>query len=242
MKKCIIMIVAMLLWSMAGIQAQRTYVLSVGVAHYQDNSHDLRNPDKDAIRVKELFAQHSKDVTVMTSSYATHNGILDKLRQICTQSKPEGRIIFFFSGHGFRGGLVAYDTFIHYDELIKELKKAKAGTKVCLFDACLSGSVTTQEDGRPQWSGLSGDTTMVFFLSSRGDEYSIESPLLGAGLFTNSLLKALRGMSDVDGDKSITVEELFRYIYGDVVLHSKEIQHPQLIATKRMRESVILKW
>ena len=59
MKKCIIMIVAMLLWSMAGIQAQRTYVLSVGVAHYQDNSHDLRNPDKDAIRVKELFAQHS---------------------------------------------------------------------------------------------------------------------------------------------------------------------------------------
>ena len=235
-------LIAALLIGMTGVQAQRTYVLAVGVAHYHDSNANLRHPDKDAQRVKTLMEQHYKDVTVMTSRYATHDGVLNKLREICNQSKPQDRIVFFFSGHGFRGGLLAYDTFIRFDELIRELKRAQAGTKICLMDACKSGSIVTQDSDGASWSSLAGDTTMVFVLSCRAEELSIESSMVSAGLFTNAMLKALRGLADTDSNKSITLDEMFTYMYGDIVKHSGGKQHPQMIATQRMRKSAILSW
>lgn len=244
MKKRILMMLAALLLCGAGtVRAQRTYVLAVGVAHYNDSNANLHHPDRDAIRVKSLMEQHYKDVTVMTSRYATHDAVLNKLREIGGQCKAEDRIVFFFSGHGFRGGLMAYDTFIRFDELLRELKRSNAGAKICLIDACKSGSLVTQDDsGKPSWAGLAGDSTMAFVVSCRAEELSIESPLVSAGLFTNALLKALRGLADTDGNKSITLDEMFTYLYGDIVKHSGGRQHPQLIATPRMRNEAFLAW
>ncbi|MBO7489661.1 MAG: caspase family protein [Bacteroidales bacterium] len=241
MKKVLFLFAAMLL-VMTGANAQRTYVLAVGVAHYKDSANNLNHSDQDAIRMQKLMNQHYRDVTVMTSSYATHDGIMDRLRKICKQSKSKDRIVFYFSGHGFSRGIVGYDTFILFDELIRELQKAKAGTKICMIDACKSGAIVSQEGGTATWSSLAADTNTVFVLACRGEELSAESPVVGAGLFTNALLKALRGLADENQDKSITMEEMFRYVYGDVVKHSKGKQHPQLIATKRMRNSAFLSW
>lgn len=79
-------------------------------------------------------------------------------------------------------------------------------------------------------------------MSCRADEYSVESTILGAGFFTQALLKGLQGKSDKDGNKEITVLELFKYVYGDVLKRSKEKQHPQLIAPKEMYDVVVAKW
>jgi uncharacterized caspase-like protein len=79
-------------------------------------------------------------------------------------------------------------------------------------------------------------------VSCRSDEYSSESRILGAGYFTQALLKGLRGMADTDNNKQITVIELFKYIYGDVLTHSQQKQHPQLIAPKSLYDVVISKW
>lgn len=40
---------------------------------------------------------------------------------------------------------------------------------------------------------VKGAKGQIFFVSCRSDEYSVESPFIGAGFFTQALLKGLRG-------------------------------------------------
>ena len=89
---------------------------------------------------------------------------------------------------------------------------------------------------------VKGSNDQAFFVACRADEYSVESPILGAGYFTQALLKGLRGKSDKDNNRQITVMELFKYIYSDVLKRSNEQQHPQLIAPPSMHNVVLTKW
>lgn len=241
MKKYVFFV--LLLVIAVSVNAQRTYVLSVGVSEYKNENMNLKQAASDAQRVYDVFKKHTEDVTVITSQYATTELVTDKLTQICNNAKTEDRIIFFFSGHGFTGGICTYDDFIRYDEMLRILGKSKAKQVICFIDACRSGSVSGQEASNSfSWSSISNKENIVFYLSCKGDETSAESLLVSAGLFTNSLIKGLQGFSDRNKDKSITVNELFAYIYVDVVKHSNKKQHPQLIASKKSQDSAVLVW
>ena len=55
-------------------------------------------------------------------------------------------------------------------------------------------------------------------------------------------LKFATRFGDVNADRNVTVMELFRYIYKDVLLHSDKKQHPQLVAPKTLHDTVLMKW
>lgn len=241
MKKYIFFV--LLLIMAVTVEAQRTYVLAVGVSEYKNEDMNLKQSAGDAQRVAQLFEQHYKDVTVITSQYATTERVTEKLTQICNQTNKEDRIIFFFSGHGFPGGMCTHDDFLRYDELMRILKKAEAEQIICLIDACRAGSIAGQGMSNSfSWNNIPNKENIVFYLACKGEENSYENAIVAAGLFTNSLMKGLQGFSDRNSDKSITVKELFAYIYADVVKHSNQKQHPQLIASKKSQESAVLTW
>ena len=81
----------------------------------------------------------------------------------------------------------------------------------------------------------------IVFLSSRSDELSAESPLVGSGFLTNGVIKGLRGKADSNDDKKITVMELFKYVHKDVQLHNNK-QHPQLVTSKSLYDNVLMSW
>ena len=241
MKRTILSILTVAL-TMIAINA-RTFVLATGVSNYGDEANNLRQTTKDAKRFKEVMEKQTKDITILTSSNVTKKNVLEKLRAICNRAQKGDEVVFFYSGHGRPGGICAYDTSISYDDIIDILSASEASAKICYIDACHAGSMANASKSYDGWAKNVKDyKDQVFFVSCRSDELSSENPFLGAGLFTQSLIKGLRGKSDKNGDKEVTVMELFKYIHGDVMKHSNETQHPQLIAPDNMHDYVLTRW
>ncbi len=225
-----------------GIQAQHTYALVVGLSNYKDEGLQLRQTTKDAKAIAKIFEAQNSHVTLLTSKYATQKKIIEELHKICEKATENDRIIFYFSGHGAKGSLLAYDgtdgrKFLSYRSLMREFSDTDAQI-ICFIDACHSGTIKAALPSK-------GDKLrqhIVLFLSSRDDETSTESPNVGAGYFTIALAKGLKGKGDNNIDRKISVMELFKYIYGDVKLRSNDTQHPQLICPTTLYDTTITHW
>ncbi len=142
------------------------------------------------------------------------------------RAKAVDKIVFYFSGHGYPGGFLPYEMRkiedgLIYSEVIKIMNSSKAKDKIIFADACNSGAIRKNQTSAPSNIG-----NIMMFLSSRGNEYSIESPLLSNGYFTNYLLHALGGKADSNGDRSVTAKELYDYVSTGVIQLSKGKQHP----------------
>lgn len=222
----------------------RTFVLCVGVSSYQNSDNNLSQTTKDAKQFKTVMENHTKDITILTSKYANKDNILEKMRAIGNRAQKGDKIILFFSGHGYPGGIVAHDKYITYQEINNILSKSSASAKICFVDACHAGSVDEVRDNSRSYKAPSSGN-IIYMMSSRANESSIEHPWVGHGFFTQALLKGLRGKADANKDKKITVRELFNYVYNDVQ-HStasmEESQHPQLIGVREVAEAVVVDW
>lgn len=223
----------------AGAEA-RTFVLIAAVSNYGNEQNNLSQTTKDAKRFKRVMQTQTRDITMLTSRYATRSNIKQKLRAICNRAGSGDNVVFFYSGHGMPDALYTYDGALPYTDLIDILESSSAGTKVCYIDACHAGSAAnTASAGSTPPQNQRG---MAFFVSSRADEYSVESPIIGAGFFTQALVKGLRGSADKNHDRQITIRELFDYMYRDIVRRSENQQHPQLIAPRSMYNKVVAAW
>lgn len=241
MKKLFTLLLALVVCM--AVQA-RTYVMIVGVSSYQNSNNNLTQTTKDAKAFKEVIAHQTKDITILTSKYANGENIKEKLRAICNRATASDKILFYFSGHGYPGGIVAYDGKIEYQTLNDILASSSASSKICFIDACHAGSVNDVRDGAAQYRSPSTGN-IIYLMSCRANEYSIETPWVGHGFFTLALLKGIRGKADSNSDKKITVRELFTYIYKDV-LHStakmEKQQHPQMIGSKNVVDTIVADW
>lgn len=225
----------------------RTFVLIAGVSNYGDENVNLSQTTKDAKRFKEVMQSQTRDITTLTSSYATRSNIKEKLRAICNRAGANDRVIFFFSGHGMPNALYTYDGALPYSELVDILSSSSAKEKICFIDACHAGSLAEDATANSQnnrgWSNRAMRAPgQAFFVSSRPEEYSLENGWIGAGFFTQALVKGLRGAADKDHNREVTVKELFNYIYKDIVRRSGDQQHPQLIAPREMYPVVVASW
>lgn len=222
----------------------RTFVVCVGVSNYQNSANNLAQTTKDAKAFKSVMENHTKDITILTSRYANKTNILEKLRAVCNRAQKGDHVLFFFSGHGYPGGIVTYDDCLTYQEINDVLAQSSASAKICFVDACHAGSVgEVRDNSRSYKAPTTGN--IIYMMSSRADEYSIEHAWVGHGFFTQALLKGLRGKADSNSDMKITVKELFVYVYNDVQHSTSNMdasQHPQLIGVKAVAETVIVDW
>ena len=92
-----------------------------------------------------------------------------------------------------------------------------------------------------QWYYDNSDNkTIMFFLSSRTSERSMESPYANS-FFTIYLERGLRGGADTNKDKAITAGELYNFVHNGVVMDSKERQHPVMWGNFD-KNMVVIKW
>lgn len=246
MKK-IISIFVLLFTIMTNIFAQHTYVLVAGVSNYGDEKTNLHQTTKDVKAIKEVFEkQANTTVAILTSKYASANNIEEKLNAIVKLAKPADKIIFCFSGHGTAGGFISYGPqLFSYKTLAQILSRGKAKNIICFIDACMSGSVQSDAASNYGFSDEKAHPGLVFVVGSRADEISWENNWVGHGFFTKALLKGLRGLSDKNRDKHVTLKELFDYVHNDVTARTqktKSPQHPQLIGPSASFNVVITSW
>lgn len=214
------------------VQAQeKFYLVSAGVADYPGLNMDLRTCANDANTIRWVYQENKKaeSVTLMNSK-ATKANILAALEQQFMKASSEDAIIFFFSGHGSPGSFICYDGPLDYYFIKKIMAKSKAKYKMVFADACFSGKMTERRNSsnppqnRPDDNA--NETEVMFFLSSRPSETSLEFSNMKNSLFTSYLQRGLRGGADTNKDRTITAKEIFIYVQKHVVDMSRDRQHP----------------
>lgn len=218
----LILFLVMFLACTCWVQA-KTYVVCIGVADYPSKGKDLHLCVNDAQSVKDLYEKNKNaDACLLKNEQATISNVCSAMQKYFLQSGVDDAIVFFFSGHGCPGSFSCYDGELKY-EIIKEImNNSKAARKIVFADACYAGKARSSK----KRSVAHTSTDVMFFLSSRTNEMSIEYTSWKHGLFTAYLTKGLRGGADENRDRVITAKELFNYVSKGVAEASKDEQHP----------------
>lgn len=209
-----------------------TYVVCVGVANYASPKvNDLLRCEKDAESIASFYSKGTKETTLIVGKEATKKNILTTLSRVFGKATKKDKIIFFFSGHGYPGGFCPYemDSYsdgLTYAEIFKIMNSSEARIKIIFADACNSGAIRNENGTTTNQKPQPNSDNILMFLSSRGSEVSIESPLMPNGLFTKYLLRGLKGGSDFNKDRIVTAKELFEFVSNGVKDQSNGRQHP----------------
>lgn len=224
MSKKLFFSILIVLMAVSVASARKYYVLSVGVGDYQGAEKDLKLPTADAKAIASVYKKSvGAQVSVIINEKATAENVLKRGRELFSKAGESDVVVFFFSGHGYPGGFVTYDSYIDYAKIKELLASCKAKNKMVFANACFSGGLIS---GDSTGEAPSLGSNVMLFLSSREDEYSWENQSMKNDIFTACLIKCLKGAADTNGDRLITARELFEAVYKGVVELSSDRQHP----------------
>lgn len=213
-----------------GFADARTYLVAAGIEDYTgfpQKVDNLPNTCKDAKGIKDVYDKNKATTSLLLNRQASKAGILSAVRNVLGQAGPDDIVVFFFSGHGLKGGICAYDGLLFYDDLIAELAKSRSKNKMMFIHSCHSGSIRSTEAARGDSSEKSVQgANVMLFMSSRGNEYSWTNTFKEYSYFTDYLQRALKGKADVNRDRTITAKELFNYVTEGVKKSTQNKQHP----------------
>lgn len=225
-----------------------SWALVIGINAYQKVSPRLNYAVADAKAVADALPALGfprPNVRMLLDGEATRARIEDVLYGEFSRIGPDDRLFVYFAGHGdtlaVRGGEEGYFLPVDADRtrlpstamLMEDMKRIgrriKAKHVLFVMDACFSG-FTMARDLAPTSttdaflaSALSEPVVQVLTAGRKG-ERAIERE--GHGLFTRSLLDALRGNA-ADERGLITAAQLGAWIESRVTRESEGRMHPQ---------------
>ena len=222
----------------------KIWAVVVGVARYA-HMPVLKYTDDDAYHIYAFLkspeggALPDEQIKVLIDDDATRSNIIRSMRQVLGQADENDVVLLYFSGHGLPGSFlpVDFDGFnnkLQHEDLKELFKESKAKHKICLADACHSGSLMAMRaplDGtlRKYYEAFEeSDGGTALLLSSKGDEYSLEDKGLRQGIFSHFLIRGLKGEADDDKNKIVTISELYNFVYANVRRYTGNAQTPTI--------------
>lgn len=202
----------------------KVLLVAVGIGDYPKPITKLNLPTKDALSIQTLIDKNGNSGTaILLDQAATKAAIISEIHARFDHASTDDIIIFFFSGHGYKGGFVAYDGEMPYSLIREAMGASKCKNKMIFADACFSGKM---RQGKRQVKDENSDSNVMLFLSSRDNETSIERRDMTNGFFTICLKDGLSGKADSDRNRTITAKEIFNYVSKNVKRLSQDKQHP----------------
>jgi len=226
----------------------KVWAVVVGVASY-DHMPVLRYTDDDAYRfyafLKSLEggALPDEQVHILIDEEATRDNILGNLKEVFDKAGSNDLVLFYFSGHGLNGSFLpidfdGYNNKINHEEIAALFNKCPAKYKLCLADACHSGSLFAMRSGEVEpvltqyYQTLSKSVSgTALIMSSKAEETSLESAGLRQGVFSHFLIRGLKGEADKNKDKVVSVQEIYDFIYENVRTYTGNRQSPVIKGT-----------
>ena len=217
----------------------------VGVARYK-HMPVLKYTDDDAyhtyafLKSPEGGALPDEQVRVLIDEDATRDRILRTMRSVFLKADENDVVLLYFSGHGLPGSFlpVDFDGFnnkVHHDEIKAIFEESKAKHKICLADACHSGTLmamrspTLENTLKKYYTAFDQSTGgTALLMSSKGEEYSLEDQGLRRGIFSHYMIRGMKGEADENGDKIVTITELFDFTHKKVRTYTGNAQSPTL--------------
>lgn len=222
----------------------RIYALIVGIASY-NHMRSLKYTDDDAYQLYSFFkspeggALPDNQVNILIDDAATKEAILKQMNKVFSQADEDDSVILYISGHGLDGYFVPYDfdgknNLLSYNDILNAFQGFKAKSKLCITDACHSGSMASKspwnfaiEEFYQKMGSSDGGTAII--MSSKREEVSLEYSGLRQGIFSHYLIKGLKGKADVDQDKYVSLGELFAYVRTQVQNYTVHAQNPIIV-------------
>jgi hypothetical protein len=239
------------------------YLLAVGVSQFADKDvPDLRYAAKDAIDIAAQFRNSETPVfdNVYTQVVADEQALRPDKETIrdamsfLENADADDTVILFFASHGLTVGQDYYfapadaridvgldksvteddlvlDTFLSWKDLFEPMRLA-AGKRLMIVDTCASGDVSGPAD-LFNLQKRSASSKIAFMTASAGSELSQELNREQQGLFTFSVLTALRDSYDPNDDGQISLDEVYDLSIKIVPAwreNKAEPQNPQLMA------------
>ena len=177
-------------------------------------------------------------IRILIDEDATKEKILTAMRETFSKAGPNDLVLIYFSGHGLRGSFLpidfdGYDNKLEHEEMNEILQASPAKYKLVIADACHSGSLLAMKSGDQRniledyYKTLAqANAGTALIMSSKPDETSLESSGLRQGVFSHFLIRGLKGEADADGNKIVTVQELFDFVDGNVRAYTANRQSP----------------
>ena len=193
---------------------------------------------------KEGGSVPSSNICLITDSRASRTNIITLSKAMFANANQNDRVFFYFSGHGGEGCLAPYDyngyyeSTLTYEDVKSIFRSAKCNTKLLFIDACHSGGIKGNPNKVDGNSSFTDNMNIAVMVASKSDEYSYQWSDLQMGGFTYYLIEGLNGAANRDGNKYITIQELFYYVRNKVLARSQELyteQTPQLFGKFDLR-------
>ncbi len=222
----------------------KVWAVIVGVSSYT-HMKPLKYSDNDAFRLMAFMqspaggALPDEQIRVLIDEDATHENIIQSMKEIYGKADKDDLIMLYFSGHGLKGSFLPIDYDGYHNRLLHTeiqgiFEKSMAKYKLCIADACHSGSYSFASKGynideivSDYYNTLSnskGGTALM--LSSKPEETSLESLRVRQGVFSHYLLRGMKGEADYNGNGIVSLKELYDYIDTEVKSYTQFRQSP----------------
>jgi len=224
-------------------RGMKVWAVVIGVADYS-HMPALKYTDDDAYRVFSFLkspaggALKDDQIRILIDENATKEKIVTALEEVFGKAGENDLVMMYYSGHGLKGSFlpIDFDGFnnkLGHDEVSRILKNSKAKYKICIADACHSGSLLAMKSGTVDnllasyYTSLAkADSGTALIMSSKSSETSLESSGLRQGVFSHFLQRGMKGEADTDGNKIVSISELYTYISENVRNYTGYRQSP----------------
>jgi hypothetical protein len=221
----------------------KVWAVIVGVASY-NHMPTLRYTDDDAYRMYAFLkspeggALPDQQIRILIDEDATREGIKSAMQDVFSKAGKNDLVMLYYSGHGLKGSFlpIDFDGFnnkLEHREVKEILEQSPAKYKLCIADACHSGSLLAMKSGEVRNVLENYYTTLAqaeagtaLIMSSKSEETSLESSGLRQGVFSHFLIRGLKGEADLDANKVVTIQELFDFINNNVRTYTGNRQSP----------------
>jgi hypothetical protein len=226
--------------------AAERFALAIGNNLGDQGEEALRWAEDDARKTHALLTELG-DVApenaqlVLGGGPAEVRAAVAQLRGRIAQAKrPSETVLFaYYSGHGSARDLHLTGSRLPLRELDQLLAAAHATTLITIVDACRDQPSDVRTKGATHADPFeirleheAGPSGRVTITSAGRNEVAQESDKLRGSFFTHHLLIGMRGAADRDGDRQVSLDELYRYAYHHTLVsshaHLAAVQHPQL--------------
>ena len=226
----------------------KIWAVIVGIASY-NHMPTLKYTDDDAYQIYAFLkspeggAIPDERIALLIDESATRKNILTKMESTFAKADKNDVIMLYYSGHGLPGSFLpidfdGYNNVLEHHEIKEILDKSKAKHKICFADACHSGSLLAMKSPfnatrmNSFFEGFeNADAGTALFTSSKSEEISMETSGLRQGIYSHYLIRGLRGEADYDGNKIVTITELFDFVNKNVKSYTSNRQTPVIAGT-----------
>ncbi len=217
------------------------YALLIGVSRYNEPKMYLENPEKDAVKLKDIFINRYtfSDSSTFLLLNPTRQKIIAELYRLRKKIGPNDNLLIFYAGHGFwdedakQGYWWAKDaapgdpsTWLSNSDLREQIRSIKSAHTLLISDACFSGGIFRTRGGN-EIQNATNDIQILYKMPSRR---AITSGTMTAVPDNSVFLQYLSKRLTDNQNKFLSSQQLFDSFRTAVINNSSVVPQDGVIA------------